>query len=388
MKKLWLVLAVIFVSLFALTGCGNGGNDGSGDKTSLKIGLNFELTGDYQEYGNAEYEGVMLAIKLAQEAGDYPFEIDVVKLDNKSTLEETTSVVTKLMTQEKVGAVLGPAVSGLTIASYAIAEQYQVPLISPSATNDVATLKDDGSVYEYAFRTCFIDSYQGTAMAVFAKENLTATKAIIISDAGSDYAKGLAMSFKDRFIADGGVIVAEESYQERDTDFSTILTKIQGMDFDVIYIAGYYNEVGLIIRQARDLGIDVPITGGDGFDSPTLIDLAGADALNDVYFTTAYTTIDQSETVKAFVEAYNAEYGKDPSMFVALGFDTANLLLQAAKEAGATDAASIQQALINMESFTGVTGTFSFDENHNPSKTVFIVLLIDGVQAEATEVRP
>jgi len=387
MKKLFMLMMATIL-LLTVTACGNDKKDPVDNSKTLKIGLNFELTGDYQEYGTMEYEGAMLAIKQKQDAGDYPFDIVTVKLDNKSTLEETNSVATKLATQESVGVIVGPAVSGLTVATYAIGEQYTTPVVSPSATSDGATLKDDGTVYEYGFRTCFVDSYQGTAMAVFAKENLDAAKAVIIFDAGSDYAKGLASSFKERYTADGGVIVAEESYQEKDTDFSTILTKIQDMDFDVIYIAGYYNEVGLIIRQARDLGINVPITGGDGFDSPTLVDLAGASALNDVYFTTAYTTVDANETVTAFVEAYKAEYGKEPSMFAALGYDTANLVLQAAEEAGATDPASIQQALVNMKSFTGVTGTFSFDENHNPSKTVIVVSLIDGVQAEATEVQP
>jgi len=213
-------------------------------------------------------------------------------------------------------------------------------------------------------------------------------KAVVIYDSGSDYAIGLYNTFSEKFTALGGTIVAAEAYIDSDTDFSAILTKINGEDFDVIYIPGYYNQAGLIIKQARELGIMVPIVGPDGFDSPTLVDLAGASNLNDVYFTTAYSNLSTDPDQAAFIEAYKAKYGKEPNMFAALGYDATNLLLAAIQQAGSSDPAAVQQALLNISGFKGVTGTITFDEYHNPIKPVLMVKLVNGEQAESIEVQP
>ena len=239
---------------------------------------------------------------------------------------------------------------------------------------------------EYAFRICFSDSFQGTAMAKFAANDLGATKAALITDTSSDYGKGLAKNFIATFTADGGEIVAEESYVSGDTDFNAIITKLTGADFDVIFIPGYYNEAGLIIKQARAQGITCPILGADGFDSPDLLELAGAEALNDIYFSNHYSSLDQDPAVLSFIEAYKAEYGADPDAFNALGYDLAKFVCDAITRADDLTGEAIKTALENTENFSGVTGNFSVDACHNPVKALVVIELKDGQQASSTKV--
>ena len=386
MKKLLGKVVTICLVTLVMVACSSTGSTSSDE--ALKLGVNLELTGEVAEYGLAELSGVELAIKLANKEKVFDKDIVLVKYDNTSNTAEAIAGVTKLATQDGVSGIIGPAVSSLSAAQFQAGNEFGVPMISPSATADGATLDANGKAYDFAFRACFLDSFQGTAMAIFAADNLKATKAIVIGDSSSDYALGLASNFTAKFESKGGKIVASEAYVAGDTDFNSILTKIAKLDYDVIYIPGYYNEVGLIIKQARDLGINVPILGGDGFDSPTLVELATAKALNNVYFTTAYTTVTDDADVAAFVEAYKAEYGAEPNMFAALGYDSANLLIAAAKQAGSTNPAEIQKALVNIKGFKGVTGTITFDELHNPIKSVLVVSLVDGVQFESIEVQP
>ncbi|MBE6113686.1 MAG: ABC transporter substrate-binding protein [Erysipelotrichaceae bacterium] len=381
MKK----LLVALLALMMFTACSSG--SGSKNSESVKIGLNFELTGEVASYGNSEADAVMLAIKHANEDGGVlGKEIVPVKLDNQSDQAETVSVQTKLATVEKVTGIIGPAVSGLTAAVYPVANEYGVVSISASATADGITQDENGDVFDYAFRVCFLDSYQGLAMAKFVSSELGASKAVVIGDSSSDYAKGLSKSFINQFTSMGGSIVAEESYVEGDTEFNSVLTKIKDMDFDVIYIPGYYGEVSLIVKQARAMGINVPITGGDGFDAPELLQIAGPEALNDVYFTTAYTTVTTDSNVLDFVEAYKAEYNKDPDMFAALAYDAAGILIQAIEDAGSDEPEAVKDALVAMDAYQGVTGKISFDELHNAEKSVLVVELVDGVQANSIEV--
>lgn len=382
MKK-WIV-AMLVMAL--VSGC----SKPAAQSNTVKIGFNLELTGVVADYGNDEEKGASLAVKLANESGGILGKtIEVVKLDNKSETAEAVSVMTKLGTIDKVAGIIGAATSGITAASYQVATQHKVALVSPSATADGITQEkadDAKSVYEYAFRVCFLDSFQGTAMAIFAKEQLQASKAIIIGDSSSDYAKGLAKNFDERFTKDGGMVVASESYVEGDKDFSSVLTKIKDLDFDVIYIPGYYSEVGLIIKQARELGIDKAIIGGDGFDSPSLLDIAGAAALNRVYFTTAYTTVTDDPLIKEFVDAFKKEYGKEPGMFNALGYDAAALLLDAIKRADSTDPVKVKDALLATKDFKGVTGSITFDSLHNAIKSVLVVEVKDGIQTSSIEI--
>lgn len=370
-----------------LVGCGSGGGSET-NANEIKIGINYELSGGTASYGQSSVEGITLAIDEVNAAGGVLGKTLVgVQGDNKSEPAEATSIATKLMTKDKVVAVLGPATSGNFKAQSPIAEKNKIPTISASATADDVTVDSKG-VKEYVFRLCFNDSFQGTAMATFATDNMKAKSAVIIMDSSSDYAKGLAENFTTAFEAAGGTIVDKAAYMAKDKDFNAILTKIKGQSFDIIYLPGYYEEAGLIIKQARALGITAPILGGDGFDSPTLLQLAGADALNNVYFSNHYSAIDQDPAVLKFIEDFKAKYGKEPNAFNALGYDLGKYIADAITRAGSDDPAEITKALASTTEFKGVTGTFSMDENHNPVKTISVIGLENGVQATSVEVEP
>jgi branched-chain amino acid transport system substrate-binding protein len=223
-------------------------------------------------------------------------------------------------------------------------------------------------------------------MANFALNNLSATKAVVILDNSSDYAKGLATNFTSTFEAGGGKVVATEAFVSGDTDFNAIITKIKGESFDVVFIPGYYNEAGLIIKQARNQGIDAPILGPDGFGAPELTELAGADALNDVYFSSHFSSLDKDPSVMGFIESYKAKYGKEPDQFAALGYDLAMFVIDGIKRAGSEDPVALKDALAQTKDFKGITGSFSMDENHNPVKAVVVVGIENGVHATSQRV--
>ncbi|MGE5613521.1 MAG: ABC transporter substrate-binding protein, partial [Bacillota bacterium] len=309
MKRTISVILTALLAAALLTGCAGGGAN------EIRIGINYELSGDIATYGLSSVEGIELAIEQINAAGGINGKkIKPIKYDTKSDPAEATTLATKLMTQDKVLVVLGPATSGSFMAEIPVANDNKIPVISGSATADKVTVDENG-VKEYAFRICFNDSFQGTSMANYALEKLGAKKAVIIMDSSSDYGKGLAENFVKTFEAGGGAIVAQEAYVAGDTDFNAILTKIKGQDFDVIFIPGYYSEAGLIIKQARAQGIDTPILGADGFDSPVLLELAGAEALNNIYFSNHYSSLDKDPKVVKFIEDFKAKYNKEPDAF-------------------------------------------------------------------------
>ncbi|HHZ02929.1 MAG TPA: ABC transporter substrate-binding protein [Tissierellia bacterium] len=377
-----------------LIGCGNdaveNGANNNTDKEGIKVGINYELTGGVASYGQSSVDGILMAFDEINEAGGIDGkEIIPVVIDNKSESSEATSVATRLMTQEGVVMCLGPATSGNFMATIPVAQSNGIPVLSSSSTADVGvTIDADGNVYDYAFRLCFNDSFQGVTMANFALNNLNATKAVMITDTSSDYGKGLAKNFKETFEAAGGQLVAEEGYVKDDKDFNAILTSIRGKDFDVIFIPGYYQEAGLIIKQARDLGIDAPILGADGFDSPVLLELAGEEALTDVYFSNHYSSLDEDPLVQDFIASYKEKYGVEPNAFNALGYDLGKWAADAIKRAGSADPDAIRDALAETKGFEGVTGTFDMDENHNPVKSIVVIELKNGVQSSSIKVDP
>lgn len=390
-KKTVLSLISIIMLMGLLVGCGDGaGNDKADDANEVKIGINYELSGDVASYGQSSVDGIMMAFDEINAAGGIDGKkIVPVQIDNKSDPAEATSVATRLMTQDKVVAQLGPATSGDFMATIPVAMGNKVPIISASATADKGvTVDDKGNVNDYVFRLCFNDSFQGVTMANFAANNLSATKAVIIKDNSSDYGKGLAENFRATFEGLGGEIVAEEGYVGKDKDFNAILTNIKGKEFDVIFIPGYYQEAGLIIKQARDLGIDAPVLGADGFDSPVLLELAGAEALNDVYYSNHYSSLDQDPLVKDFIAGYTEKYGVEPNAFNALGYDLGKFIADAVKRAGSADPVAVKDALASTKGFVGVTGSFDMGEDHNPIKSAVVIGLENGAQATSVKVDP
>lgn len=375
------------VALAGLAACSaSPGGNGNGETDTIRLGVNYELTGDVATYGQASVAGIKMAIDEINEAGGIDGkQIELVEYDNKSDAAEATTLATRLMSQDGVLACMGPATSGNFKATIPVGADNQIPVVSGSATADDVTV-DASGLNEYAFRICFNDSFQGNIMAKFAAENLSATNAVIIQDNSSDYATGLAAAFEEEYASLGGTVVATEGFTAGDTDFNSILTRLRGQDFDVIYLPGYYSEAGLIIRQARDLGIDAPVLGADGFDSPTLLELAGADALNEVYFTNHYSPIDEDPAVIEFIDAFEEANGEQPNAFHALGYDLGKFVADAVGRASELSGEAVRDAMAETTGFSGVTGTFDIDENHNPVKEIVVIGLSDGEQATSVKV--
>ena len=248
--------------------------------------------------------------------------------------------------------------------------------------------EETDTVYGHMFRSCFIDPFQGTVGANFVSNELKAKTAALYIDNSSDYSKGLADFFKKSFTANGGSIVIEEAYLQKDTDFKAVLTKIKAANPEVIYVPGYYEEVGKIVKQARELGIDVPIVGGDGWDSPKLPEIAGATALNNTYFTNHYSADADSAESKAFVTAFEKEYNQKPDAPAVLGYDGIKLLADAIKRAGSAEPAKVAKALAETKAFNAVTGSLGLNDKHDAVKSVTIIEFKDGKQAYRTTVKP
>ncbi|AOL36349.1 ABC transporter substrate-binding protein [Geobacillus thermoleovorans] len=364
---------------------GNSGGGGGGDV--IKIGANLELSGGVASYGQSIAEGLDLALEEINKEGINGKKLELVKVDNKSEAAEATNGAIKLISQDKVVAIIGSATSTNTLAQVQVANDNKVPLITPTGTNPTITNKD-GKVNEFVFRTCFIDPFQGTVAAKFALNELKVKNAAVLIDSSSDYSKGLAASFKDAFTQGGGKIVAEEAYVAKDTDFRATLTRIKSKNPEFIFLPGYYEEVGLIVKQARELGLNVPIMGGDGWDSPKLVEIAGKDALNNTYITNHYSSGDPDPKIQEFVKAFQAKYNKAPDAFNALGYDTAYFLADAIKRAGSADPVKIKDALAQTKDLQLVSGTLTLNENHDPVKSAAILEYKDGQQQFKTKVNP
>jgi len=359
-----------------LAGCG------SSASKDIKIGMVYELTGNTASYGTSAANGAKLAFKeINASGGVLGKQIQIVTADNKGEPSESANAMTKVITQDKVIAVTGFTVSSCGIAASAVAEDNKMPFVAAATVNPGVTVDQrTGKVKEYTFRACFIDSFQGTVGANFALNGLKVKKAAIMTDSASDYSKGLTKIFKDAYTAGGGQILIEEAYLQKDQDYKSILTKIKAQNPELLYIPGYYEDVGKIIKQARELGITAPILGADAWDSPTLVDLGGSQALNNTYFTNFYSVEDKNPTSNAFVEAYKKEYGQTPDSMAAMGYDAAKLLVDAIKRANSTEANKIREALAATQNFVSVSGDMKLNATHDAVRGVVIIELKDGKQ--------
>lgn len=381
-----LVAGAMFMS--ALTGCGGGSKGADGD--TIKVGGLLEMTGGSASFGISGKNGIDLALKKINEKGVLGGKkLSLVVADTKSEASEATNGMQKLISQDKVVAVIGPNQSSAVIASGAINNGAKVVDITPMGTNpDVTVDPKTKQVKPYSFRTCFIDPFQGTVMASFASNELKVKRAAIYIDNTSDYAKGLAQFFKENFVKNGGQVVIEEAYLQKDTDFKSTLTKIKAAKPDFIYIPGYYQEVGLIVKQAREMGINVPMAGGDGWDSAKLPEIAGKAALENTFFSSLYSPDDTSDLNKEFVAEYKKAYNTNPDVFAALAYDSALLVAKAIEDAGSADPAKIAEAMAKIKGFKGVSGEVTFNEQHNPIKSAVIIEHKDGKQTFKTKVNP
>ena len=381
------ITAAICAAGLMLTGCG-GDKAKSGGET-VKIGAIGELTGANASYGTSMMRGFKLAVKEINAAGGVNGKkLQLVEADTKSEPAEAANSMSKLISQDKVPMVTGIFTSSSAIAACNISETSKIPFLAIGATNPAVTVGKDGKTKPNTFRVCFIDPLQGTVGANFVLNELKAKKAAIYVDNSSDYAKGLADFFKQAYTAKGGSIVAEEAYLQKDTDFKAVLTKIKAAAPDVLYVPGYYEEVGKIVKQSRELGINCAIVGGDGWDSPKLAEIAGAAALNNTFFTNHYSPDSDSAESKAFVATFEKEYQQKPDAPAVLGYDGIKLLADAMKRAGSTDSAKVAAALADTKSFKAVTGETSLNDKHDAVKSAVIIELKDGKQAYRATVKP
>lgn len=346
------------------------------------------MTGGIANFGTQTSNGIKLAFKEANAAGGVlGKQLTFIIADNKSEPAEAANAITKLITQDKVVAVLGPVSSSNVLATLQIAQDNKIPVLTATATNPKVTV-DNGKVRPYVFRACFIDPFQGKVMADFATKSIKATTAAIYVDNSSDYSKGLADVFEASFIQAGGKIVAKEGFLQKDTDFKATLTKIKSTNPEVIFIPAYYEEVGKIVKQARELGIDVPLLGTDGWDDSKLVDIAGAVALNNGYFSNHYSSQDKDPNIVKFVEAYKKEYGQDPSALAALGYDSGLMIIDAIKRAGSADPDKIREALEQTKNLQVSTGILTLDASHNPVKSAVVIEMKDGKQMFKEKINP
>jgi len=364
MKKTWMVLTTAVLSI-VLFGCppktSETANATAGTEGEIVIGEYGSLTGAEATFGVSTHNGIMLALDEINKAGGVNGrKIRVITEDDQSKAEEAANAVTKLISQDNVIAIIGEVASSSSLAAAPICQSNKVPMITPSSTNPKVT-----EVGDYIFRMCFIDPYQGEAMANYLSKQAGMKTAAILIDNKSDYSTGLAAFFERTFLANGGKIVAKASYAKGDSDFRSQLTNIKAAKPEVIFVPGYYNDIGQIAIQARDLGMQQPLAGGDGWESPKLIEIGGK-ALEGCFYSNHYHIDDPSPAVREFVQKYEERFGAKPDSLAALGYDSTRVLAEAIKRAGTTDGPKLRDAIAATQNFAGVTGMINLGPDRNP----------------------
>jgi branched-chain amino acid transport system substrate-binding protein len=379
-KQLLLIVPLIVVCLSL--SCGR--QQKSGSDLTINIGFFGDLSGPTFNYGQSAVNGVLMAADEINQAGGIDGQrIDVVIEDDKGSPEASAEITGKLIRNYKVVAIIGAGASGNSLAAAPNAQSAKVPMISPSSTNPAVT-----QVGDYIFRACFIDAFQGEVMARFAANTLKAKKAAIMLDFNSPYSRGLSEFFELSFAKLGGRIAIQQSYSQGDADYRGQLSAIKATAPDVIYIPGYYGDVALIARQARQLGITQPLLGADGWDAPELWELGG-DALNGCYISNHYSVDDPSEKIQNFARNYRMRYGNlAPNAHAALAYDALHFLAAAIQKAGTTEGPKLRAALAETKNFPGVTGIISMDAGRNAVKPAVILKLQDGTYIYQETIQP
>jgi branched-chain amino acid transport system substrate-binding protein len=358
---------VVALSSLAMAGCKDKTGGGAASTTEIKVGEYASLTGDTATFGQSTHLGIQMAIDEVNGTGGINGKkITLVTEDDASKPDQAQSVVTKLITQDKVVALLGEVASTRSMRGGAVCQQYQTPMISPSSTNPKVT-----QVGNYVFRVCFTDDFQGAVDAQFAHDQ-GYKRVAVFKDLKSDYSVGFSDVFATDFKKLGGTVPSVQTYQSGDTDFKAQLNSLKAGSPDAVLVPGYYTEMGTIARQAKDVGLNVPLLGGDGWDSPELIPGAGT-ALEGSFFADHYFATDLKDpSTQAFIEAFKAKNGKDPDALAALGYDTGKVLIDAIKRAKSVDRPGIRDALAETKDFPGVTGKITIDANRNARKAALV----------------
>lgn len=368
MTKPCIILLLASV-LLAGAGCKKGG---ARTGNEIPVGEFASLTGGTASFGQASHNGTQMAVEEINAAGGVLGKpLLLITEDDQSKAGEAATVVRKLISREKVVAVLGEVASSRSLEAAPIAQQAKIPMITPASTNPRVT-----EIGDYIFRICFIDPFQGTVVSKFAL-NRGWKKVAVLTDVKQDYSVGLSQYFKEHFSKNGGTVVAEQSYSSGDSDFNAQLTSLKAAAPEAILVAGYYTEAGLIARQARQLGVNVPLLGGDGWDSPSLVEVAGA-SMEGCFFSNHFSIEDPDPRIQDFVKKYQAKFGRAPDAMSALGYDSAMILADAIRRAGTTDSAALRDALAKTADFQAITGKITLDEKRNAQKSAVILTIKDG----------
>lgn len=369
MRKNWIVVGTLMLLSLSFAGCPPKGETGGGSSGAVAdtgggdilIGEYGSLTGNQGTFGTSNHNGVIMAADEVNAAGGINGrKVKILTEDDQSKSEEAANAVSKLISQNSVVAVLGEVASSASLAAAPICQSNKVPMITPSSTNPEVTKKGD-----YIFRMCFTDDYQGHSLAEFVAQQGGVKTAAILTDTKSDYSQGLGHYFEERFTALGGKIVNRASYSNGDSDFRAQLTSIKPSNPQILFVPGYYTDIGQIAQQARDLGITAPLVGGDGWESPALIQIGGK-ALEGCYYSNHYFYGDPAPKVHDFVTKYKQRFGANPDAMAALGYDAMHVLAEAMKRAKKLDGPTLRDAIAATKGYQGVTGTITLGPDRNP----------------------
>lgn len=373
MRRTHIVLASLVFFSFVVSCERRGVGPGNNTTGPILIGFYGDLSGRTSNFGQSTKNGVlMITDEINKNGGINGRQIQLVSEDDEGRPEKAATVVTKLIDQDRVIALIGENTSGNTLAAAPKAQSSHVPMISPSSTAPSVT-----EVGDYIFRVCFIDPFQGEVMAKFAAKTLNAKTAAVMLDFNSPYSRGLTEFFENSFTKLGGKVIGRQSYTQGDRDYKGQLTAIPALNPDVIYVPGYYGEVGVIAKQSQQLGIKAPLLGGDGWDATQLWELGG-NALNGDFISNHYSVDDPSPAIQKFVSDYKARYGTIPDSLGALGYDAMKVLSEALKRARTTAGKELRDALAATSSLAGVTGRITIDGQRNALKPAVVLKLQDG----------
>jgi branched-chain amino acid transport system substrate-binding protein len=354
---------------------------------TILIGHVGSLTGSEASFGNSTENGLRLAIEdINAKGGIKGMKVAAKTYDDQGKPEEAAVAATRLITQDKVKVLIGEVASSRSLAMAPIADANKIPQISPTSTNPRVT-KDGDKTRPYVFRVCFIDSFQATVMVKFARENLKLSRVAILRDVGSDYSVGLADFFSKKFEEMGGTIVSDQSFKSGDQDFKAQLTTIKGKNPEMIYTTGYYTDVALLARQARELGIKVPFGGGDGWDSAKLFEIAQG-ALDGSYFSNHYSDENPDPRIQGFVKRYREKFGATPDSMAALGYDAAHVAFDAMARAPDLSGPSLAAAIAATRDFPGVAGVITIDADHNAVKSAVVLKIEKNKARYVTTINP
>lgn len=380
-KVLALTMVMLLMCSIVFTGCAP---QKAAESDVIKIGVFEPMTGANAAGGAMEVEGVKLANKLFPEV--LGKKIELVIVDNKSDKVEAANAATKLIDNDKVNAIIGSWGSSLSMAAGPLAQEAGIPVVAASATNPLVTAGN-----EYYFRVCFIDPFQGTVMANYAYNVLGARKAAIVQEVSNDYSVGLAKFFTDAFVGltgDKDAVVEVANYNTNDTEFSAQLQNVASKNPDVIFAPGNYTESALLIKQAREQGIELPFLGGDTWETPEFIQIGGPAVEGAVYSFFYDSKAPTNENGKLFIDEYKKEYGQEPAGVTALGFDAYLVIVDAIKRANSADPKAIRDALATTKDYPGAAGTITLDENGDAVKSAVIKTIQNGEFTYMTTVEP